>query len=316
MLEIPRNDSIVPYNTSTNLTQGLVRSGFNPEKNAQILLTKIENQVNKINFVTSLEERLERVGDDFLNAEAISRLSSHEKALVVNTARRIFNEKEAASLNSRQKEAVNHFFCSLIEKLALKKTGERAEQLGVTTVMPRAKLKAASNSQNSNEDFLREFSNLLGRTLIKYPGYGKFPDVDDSLEELFEKDLISRPIDKDNNNNPLREILIRTLRVADDHFKCEKDHNAQLLPFSAILKLANFSMTDKDSNGQSRYEELGGLCAEANGITLERGFAEALEKLLNTYQIVSPAQQFINTDYPYLNTLALEVAADKIRNPV
>jgi|LakMenEpi08Jun12_1017391.scaffolds.fasta_scaffold00038_1 hypothetical protein len=313
MVEISRGGGIVRY--GANPTRGdIIRPDFNEEPNARILLRKIKNQVNTINLLETLRERLERVGDDFLNSKAISRLSSHEKALVVNTARRIFNEKEAASLNSRQKEAVNHFFYSLIEKLALKQTGERAEQLGLTTVSPRDKLAAASNSQNPDEKFLREFSNLLETTYINYPGYGEISDVDQSLAELFEEDLNLRPVDKAKNNNPLQEILIRTLRVADDHFKCEKDHNEQ--PFSQILKIGDSSIKGKDRDGQSRYEELGGLGDEANGITLERGFAEALEKLLNTYQIVSPAQQFINTDYPYLNTLALETAAYKTRNPL
>jgi hypothetical protein len=309
MVEILRGGGIVQY--GANPTRGdIIRPDFYAEPNARILLRKIKNQVNTIDFLETLRERLEKVGDDFLN----KKLSSHEKALVVNTVRRIFNEKEAASLNSRQQKAINNFFDSLIEKLALKQTGETAEQLGVTTVMPRAKLEAASNSQNPNENFLREFSNLLEITYINYPGYGEISDVDQSLAKLFEEDLNLRPVDKGNNNNPLREILIRALRVADDHFKCEKDHNEQ--PFSQILKIGNSSIKGKDRDGQSRYEELGGLGDEVNGITLERGFAEALENLLKTYQIVQPARKFQDTAYPYLNTLALETAAYKTRNPL
>ena len=313
MVEIPRGGEIIRYGANPT-REDIIRPNFNEGPNAKILLFKIKKQVSRINLLETLRERLGRVEDDFLNSKALSRLSYREKALVVNTARRIFNEKEAASLKPRQKEAVNHFFSSLIEKLALAETGKVAEQNGLTTVIPRDRLAAASNSQNPNEKFLKEFSNLLETTYINYPGYGGISDVDQSLAELFEEDLNLRPVDKAKNNNPLQEILIRTLRVADDHFKCEKDHNER--PFSQILKIGDSSIKGKDRDGQSRYEELGGLGDEVNGITLERGFAEALENLLKTYQIVQPARKFQDTAYPYLNTLALEAAADKIRNPV
>ncbi|MEB3314742.1 MAG: hypothetical protein VKK32_00810 [Candidatus Melainabacteria bacterium] len=309
MVEISRGGGIVRYDANPT-GEGIIRPNFNEEPNARILLRKINNQVRAINFLETLRERLEKVGDDFLNFKASSQLSSHETVLVVTTARTIFNEKEAASLNSRQKEAVNDFFSSLIEKLALVETGKVAEQNGLTTVIPRDRLAAASNSQNPNENFLREFSNLLGRTYINYPGYGEISDIDHSLAELFEGDLNLRPVDKAKNKNPLREILIRTLRVADDHFKCEKDHNEQS-PSRMVL-----GALGRLRGNQSHYEELGGLNTEANGITLERGFAQALENLLKTYQIVQPARKFQGTAYPYLNTLALEAATDKIRNPV
>ena len=95
--------------------------------------------------------------------------------------------------------------------------------------------------------------------------------------------------------------------------KFEKDYNEQA-SFNLALRALNKVRGRADV--PSDYEELGGLFSEANGITLRRDFAEALEELLRVYQIVQPARKFQDTAYPYLNTLALEVATDKIRNPV
>ena len=109
MVEIPRGGEIIRYGANPT-REDIIRPNFNEGPNAKILLFKIKKQVSRINLLETLRERLGRVEDDFLNSKALSRLSYREKALVVNTDRRIFNEKEAASLKPRQKEAVNHFF--------------------------------------------------------------------------------------------------------------------------------------------------------------------------------------------------------------
>lgn len=312
MVKIPENGSIVPCNIRTNPTGGGVRPIFNPENNARALLNNVEKQSKQFDLLTPLPERLEAVGDKFLNAQAIKNLNYQEKNLIVNKAQEIFIEEKEDYLDLKTRGVVNNFFSSLIEKLALAETGKVAEQKGLTTVNSRVILEAASSKQDNTEVFLDKFSNLLEKTLIKYPGYDRYPNVNHSLAELLDTHLDSSPVDKEKTNNPLREILITTLKLADHHFKCEKDHNEQ--PFSRILKIGDSSIRGKDRDGQSRYEELGGLGAEVNGITLRKDFAEPLERLLNALQIVMPAGKFKDTEYPYLNALALETATDKIRN--
>jgi hypothetical protein len=292
---------------------GVVRPGFNPEANARILFRNIVKEVQKINLITPLTERLGGVGDRFLEAKAIKKLSPYEKSLIINKTQEIFNAEKPRYLTRQERIAVGDFVKSLIETVALEQTGKIAEKMRLTTVSPRHAIEAASTSQDTMKMFFRSLAGLLENTYIQYPGENIFPDVDHSLAELFEEDLNLRPVDKEKNKNPLQEILIRTLRVADDHFKLEKDYHEQS-SFNMVLGALNNLRGRGDD--QSRYEELGGLLAEANGITLERGFAKELEKLLKAYQIVQPARKFQDTAYPYLNTLALEVATDKIRNPV
>lgn len=310
MVEIRGDGGIVRY-TGANQARG-GRPSFNPENNANILLKNIERILSRPHWIMqlanslTLADHLKNVGDEFLNVH--KQLSYDEKAIIVQRAREIFNQKKVKSLNSETRTVVNDFFCSLLEKLALGKTGKVADQRGVTTVQPSARLQDISNRQNNTGRFLEQFAKLLESTVIKDPGYGRYPDTNRILATLLES---SDSFDQDK-----RDILITTLKVADEYFKYEKDHYYEQ-PYARLAKiLIKPSIKRKDRHGKSRYEELGGLSTEANGITLRKDFAEALESLLKTYEIVRPANQFQDTAYPYLNTLALEAAVDKFRNPL
>jgi hypothetical protein len=313
MVEVPKSASIVRYTPTdqADQTKKVEGSRFSPYKNARILFKNIENELNNFFSRIPLEERLQEVRDRFLTHPAISNLSSKDKASVINRAQEIFKVVKANKLSDKQQSAVDKLFQSLTENLALQETAKVAQQHGVTTVNPQRQiLKAASAMQGGTDELFRCLEKLLESAHITYLGKGIVPDVYHNLAQLLEDHLDLSPVNQGKNNNHLQKVFITILKVADYHFKFEKDDRepSSYDSFAKFLK--------GGGHGRSNYEELGRLSAEPDGITLRKDFAKALENLLKDYQIVRTANQFKDTAYPYLNTLALEAAADKTVNPL
>jgi hypothetical protein len=292
------------------------RRGFNPVPNAKSLSANIINQLKKFACLSLLllNERLESVGNEFLGHPAIKSLSVEKKLLIIIEAQEIFNQTRPLNLTRQTLGAVNELFGSLFDAVALEGTGQIAKENNITTVKPpRAILQAASAKQGTMEMFCERLVELLEKTRIHYPGGGIVPDVNHSLAELLEPHLDSMRFDRESRKNPLRDLLIRILRVADAHFKLEKDYKEpeSYDPFSSL-----WNDLRRRGDAPSNYEGLGGLCSEQHSITLRKDFAKELEELLQGSPIMEdPPTKFKKTRYPYLNTLALEAATDKILNP-
>lgn len=306
---------ILPYKLGINQTAGMrdvIVVTPSMEKNATLLVNNLVNEAAKTLVMPgTLNERLEKKADVFLNLERANSI----KFTTLERAIEIFNEKSAEGeikLSPEQQKAVNDTFLYIKEKLALAQTAIRGEAEQRSSFQSsRNLLNSISQPMSSNkEDFLVDLTNLLKKTYVSYEGYGKYPDINQSLADLIEPKMQPEILKKIPGNSNLEKTLKFILIEADGHFKCEKDQKET----SELELLIGRSRNSKPS----KYLELGSSrpgtnLRESNGLTLRKDFASQLNSLLERHNLIRTDIRFENSDLAHLRTFALEAAAAKAK---
>ncbi len=280
---------MLPYKLGINQTAGMrdvIVVTPSMEKNATLLVNNLVNEAAKpLVAPDTLNERLEKKADVFLNLKQANSI----KFTTLERAIEIFNKKSAKGeikLSPKQQKAVNDTFLYIKEKLALAQTAIRGEAEQRSSFKPsRNLLNSISQpmSPNTKGDFLADLTNLLEKTHVSYEGYGKYPDINQSLADLIEPKMRPEILNKIPGNSNLEKTLKFILIEADGHFKCEKDQKET----SDWELLIGRSRNSKPS----KYLELGSSrpetnLRESNGLTLRKDFANQLNSLLERHNLI------------------------------